>query len=556
MNMRKKMASKKTASIILWALIIVFLVGIVLISIPNQGAGGSGDANTPENNKVVAMVNGEKITAGQFDEAYRTLLEQPGTNADLQTAIRLRQQALNKQIDEMLTKQGLKQEGIRESNSVLRQMARDNALIQLQMIRESVKAQHEEQLTAAKTKEDKAKVKSEDAMFTEQLTTFMKSSSGRDIKTVTEKQFTSWFVNGFLMNRSTTGAYDQFVEFARVRLLGSAMLSKLPADKSPTNEDFVKKMRTKEAKASMIFIAAKERTPAGLDAAKVKAEKLHAELVKNPTAFAEKAKTESDHALSAGRGGDIDWVQAEMQYIPLMAEYLSFATEPGQISPVTLVVHQSYMDNMLGYLIVKVDKVRDRTDLPKGFKWDAEKDIEVLRTKDRYLEGLGQSNLSLLKVKADIKALSPEVSAYRAEENNKYDDRAKFLKQARTDTNFHIPEEVRAAITYSMINEVTEPAERINLLRQVLPYAGSGSNASSIHFELAQAYLKVGQKAEAMLQFDYAHLNGDSTDTQLREKLKAEYKTLGNAEKVKEMDTWLKEHPAAPPSSPFMMPPQ
>ena len=86
-----------------------------------------------------------------------------------------------------------------------------------------------------------------------------------------------------------------------------------------------------ERRASHILIKADKGAPAAdREKAKAKAEALLAELKKNPAAFAELAKKNSDDPGSAERGGDLDFFARGAMVKPF--EDAAFALKPGEIS--------------------------------------------------------------------------------------------------------------------------------------------------------------------------------------------------------------------------------
>ena len=104
-----------------------------------------------------------------------------------------------------------------------------------------------------------------------------------------------------------------------------------------------------ERRASHILIKADKGAPAADRAkARAKAEALLAELKKNPAAFAELAKKNSDDPGSAERGGDLDFFARGAMVKPF--EDAAFALKPGEISPL--------VETDFGYHIIQVTAVR------------------------------------------------------------------------------------------------------------------------------------------------------------------------------------------------------
>ena len=104
-----------------------------------------------------------------------------------------------------------------------------------------------------------------------------------------------------------------------------------------------------ERRASHILVQApKEASSAERQKAKAKAERLLADLRKNPASFAEVAKKNSDDAGSAERGGDLDFFARGAMVKSF--EDAAYAMQVGEISNV--------VETDFGYHIIRLDSVR------------------------------------------------------------------------------------------------------------------------------------------------------------------------------------------------------
>jgi peptidyl-prolyl cis-trans isomerase D len=104
-----------------------------------------------------------------------------------------------------------------------------------------------------------------------------------------------------------------------------------------------------ERRASHILVKAEKSGPAAQrEAAKAKAEKLLAEVKKNPTSFAELARKNSDDPGSAAKGGDLDFFGRGAMVKPF--EDAAFSLKQGEISGV--------VESDFGYHIIQVTGVR------------------------------------------------------------------------------------------------------------------------------------------------------------------------------------------------------
>ncbi len=110
-----------------------------------------------------------------------------------------------------------------------------------------------------------------------------------------------------------------------------------------------------QRRASHILVkAAKDAPAAEKAAAKAKAEKLLAEVRKNPNDFAKVAKANSDDPGSAERGGDLDFFGKGMMVKPF--EDTAYALKEGEISGV--------VESDFGFHIIKVTAIRPASTRP------------------------------------------------------------------------------------------------------------------------------------------------------------------------------------------------
>jgi hypothetical protein len=542
MSMRRKMASQQTATIILWVLIAVFLVGVLLWSVPptppgDNPTGGSGT------NKTIAKVNGVAIMSRALEEEFAKQSQQPGMSVDLTSALSMRQETFNKLVERQLLKETLKKLHVSSNYFTLRDMAKEYAQTQLLEMHESAETKAKEPAPAEKKDGKPAKPKSVDELYAQEMAEFMKAQGGKEIKSPTEQQFTRWMVNDFLLNT----VKEQYTEFAQKAAIGDALMQGLAA--SPTSEEFVKALNTKEVKARWIFITAEKPTKAAVDAAQKKANEVHAQISKAPASFADIAKKESKDFMTSSNGGDLGWIQSGKSYgIPLMAEYLAFSQKKGELGPVIQVNNKSYMGAQVGFAFLKVEDVRDLKDLPKDFNWDKKKASALARTKQRFQLELGSGHLEYARYAAVVDAISPEIAVYQAEALGEYIKADEFRAKAMTEKD--LPLVVQAAIKYRVAMSAPDQEKRIILIREALPFAGT--KVSQLHMELGRALAATGKKDEALEQYrNAAEISKAQADKSTVEGLKTEFKTLGATAEAQDLAVWLKEQekkaPAAPP---------
>jgi peptidyl-prolyl cis-trans isomerase D len=133
-----------------------------------------------------------------------------------------------------------------------------------------------------------------------------------------------------------------------------------------------------ERRASHILIKADANTSAADRAkAKAKAEALLAEVKKNPAAFADIARKNSDDPGSAEKGGDLDFFDRDGVAKPLADA--AFALKPGEIGPL--------VESEFGYHIVKLTEVRGGQKKPfEAVKAEIENEIQGQLAQKKYSE--------------------------------------------------------------------------------------------------------------------------------------------------------------------------
>jgi peptidyl-prolyl cis-trans isomerase D len=137
-----------------------------------------------------------------------------------------------------------------------------------------------------------------------------------------------------------------------------------------------------ERRASHVLVKADKDAPAGeRQKAKAKAEALLADLRKNPNAFADLARKNSDDAGSAERGGDLDFFGRGAMVKPF--EDAVFAMKPGEISNV--------IETDFGYHIIKLTAVRGGDKKPfDAVRPEIEAEVKRQLAQQRYAEAAEQ----------------------------------------------------------------------------------------------------------------------------------------------------------------------
>jgi peptidyl-prolyl cis-trans isomerase D len=137
-----------------------------------------------------------------------------------------------------------------------------------------------------------------------------------------------------------------------------------------------------ERRASHILVKADKDAPAAeRSKAKAKAEALLAEVRKNPAAFNDTAKKNSDDPGSAERGGDLDFFGRGAMVKPF--EDAAFAMKPGEIS--------NLVESDFGYHIIRLDALRGGEKKPfEAVRAEIENEVKTQLAQTRYAEAAEQ----------------------------------------------------------------------------------------------------------------------------------------------------------------------
>ncbi len=535
MSMRRKMASRQTATIILWVLIVIFLVSAIFMSLPGNflnppKSSGAADNYTGANgNVVLAKVNGSEITVADYNGAYNAQVSQDKRATSLDSALQVRSTLFADIIRARLAEQALKSFNIRNLDRALREYAEDYAqtsysgmLAQAQMQAQMMKEQ-------AKTPEEKKKLKSADELMGQQIAQFFSQISLQGNVALNEANYKRVFVNNYLLDAKQSIA-AQFREHVQTRLIGDAIMKK-DMGGNPLTEELLKKLNTQEVKASEIFIEDKTHSAKGLEAAKAKAITLHDAIKAAPETFAAVAKKESSDP-AASKGGDLGWIKGgdASNNLPITLEYLIFSGKENSLSPVIQVAKENRSMPTLshyGYAFVQINGIRDRAD-KKNSKWAQERDQFSKETRQRYELEFGSEYLAIQNINAKIECNSAELATYLDEM------RGDFVKadrdRAKAFTEQNIPPAVKAALGYRLAQNTKDHKARIDLLVPALQYAPPAT-ASGLYVDMAQSYAVLGNKKEAIVQLNNAK-NYALDDAGMLTVIRDEFRKIGAKEEA------------------------
>jgi len=604
MSMRRKMASKQTAMII-WALVVVFILGIALVSAPGMRGGGAGSAEkgAQRDPAVIATVGGESVTRGEFDIAFEQKLADADRYASMMGGggdqfgkiSKARKDALNEVIQKHLLSQAMKKFGIKMSDGLYHKIAKADAQSYLESERKSAETQAKQMADeyAKSTATNKTPVKTTEQILAESLGRMV--SQGQDPasrnddpskpKTAKESEFINWYIN--MMFDTKKGQDESFKFDAAFRTLGEYIATEFAKTEigaiDPFSEEYIKRINTEEVKASWIFIPAEKSDAASLTAAKEKADKLYATIVADPKKFGEIARTESKdiYTIEAdGALGKDGWLNqnTKKQYgsstLPAAAEYLAYALKPGELSPVTLMSYYSQQDRKdqfskgfaVGYAFVKVDDNSRPWEEKKALDWNKEKAELISKAKGDIARDFAQSYLDALRYQTKIEAKDDEVAYWLSSYELEVIKADELLPKVYASSN-KLPRQVQSVIAYYMANtpqklpESTgnqddatrkaavnkQQADKAKYLEEALP--DSGDQAPQLYLQIGRIYSSLKKTDDALRCFTNA-AQSDDKNKQLHEDLKAEFIILKSDENVAKMDKWLEEHKNDKPEAP------
>ncbi len=598
MSMRRKMASKQTA-IILWVLIVVFIAGIALISIPagmRGGGGGSIAAGAKRDATVIATVGGDSVTRGELDIAFEQKMADNeryasmmgGSGGDQFAKIsKARKEALTEVIQKHLLNQSLKKFGIKMSDGLYHKIAKVDAQAYLDSEKKSAESQVKQMAdeAAKSTATVKPPVKTTEQVLGESMSRMM--SQGQEVapgkKNPSESEFIRWYVS--MMFDAKDGQDESFKFDASLRTLGEYMGTKFATEMGamdPFSEAYVKKINTEEVKASWIFIPAEKADAASLGEAKKKADDLYAKVIADPKSFGENAKASSKDINSMdanGVWGKDGWLnqtskRMEQSTFPALAEYLAYALKPGEISPVTLMTFYSQQDAKdrfskgfyVGYAFVKVDDNSRPWEEKKTLDWNLEKNALMYQSKSGIARDLARGYLEAIRYQTPVVAKDDEVAYWMADIEMEVIKANELLPKAY-EMRSKLPKQVQSVLAYNMSympqsmpitpgnqDDATREAaqkkmlaDKAKYLEEALP--DSGDQAPELYLQIGRIYSFLKKNDDAIRCFTNAY-QSDNKTKKLHEDLRVEFDKLGDSKNVEKMDKWLLEHKDDKPEQP------
>lgn len=535
MSMRRKMASRKTANYILYFLIAVFLVGVALWSVPGRGGFNATPQQAAQKSGVIAKVNGSRISADDFEKEYSKMIS--GRAPDIYTILDARKEVVKGLVQEAINKQAQKSLHVSVSDRMLKEKATESLRFEvLEDRRKQFEEQAKTEAEKAKTAEEKKKLKTAEQLYTDWMTNIvnndLKKRKKPEIKNTTEAQFIKWYED--YLDRNEYGDRDNRIQSISNSMLGEKWLAKQEFFGDIFAEDYVKMLKTKQVDASWIVITVDGQDLAALDTAQKKIASIRADIVKNPAAF-ETYAGESNDRMTSFNGGELDWVPEGK--LPVLAEYYAYTMKVNSLSPIMLAVYGSQTKRQLAYVILKVNKIRNRSDI-KDFNWKKEKETDCYMTKTRYEMELGEECMLFMRQKSLITSEDPEIQYYLADLADNNDKRDKILTQILKEqkTSRKVPEMVMAAMSYKAAMDTKDQKERINYLEDAIQGA---DNVADLLYKLGLAYKEVKNNDKALSRFKLAYYALKESDTILARNLQTEFMKLKNDDFMNKTKKWL-----------------
>lgn len=363
--------------------IMFFLVVLIIPSFVFFGVQGYSQFGSAENT-AVARVDGEKITQGEWDQAHQRRIEQirqqnPGIDAKLLDAPELKRETLEQLVrDRVLFTAAAKSHLTVSDERLQRELFEVPQLAALKRPDGSIdvpayKALLEAQGMTPEMFEARVRQQATLAQVTGGVEGSALASQGAARAVLDallqrrEVQLQRFDVKDYLAKvnptdaelaayhqahqgefRTTEQARIEYVTLGLDSLMAGVTVS--PDDlRKYYDENVSRYTSAEERRASHILVKADKDMPADQRAkAKAKAEGLLAELRKNPAAFGELAKKNSDDPGSAERGGDLDFFGRGAMVKPF--EDAVYAMKPGEIS--------NLVESDFGYHIIRLDALR------------------------------------------------------------------------------------------------------------------------------------------------------------------------------------------------------
>lgn len=499
---KRHMHLPSPAEFIFYLIILIFVVGAYYTfggparSHRDEYSGRQGRVSA-----IVAVVNGEKIPRSAF-EARLALQEDFGREKDITQERWLKMSILNSLIDEKLTEQAVKREGIK-------------------ITKEDVKKKIEEEVTQTinlRFSDEKAKFRylKKQGKTPQQLEDEIRREISKDKerlqRTIAEEKLRQ------LVEQRVTLTDEELKEsFTEIR--ASHILIKPEEELKRT----LKNAGSKPEQADADTLA------------RQKAEKLLAQL-KNGADFAKLAREHSDDPGSAPKGGDLGFFRKGMMVREF--EEAAFKLQPGQISEI--------VKSPFGYHIIKISA--RKTELPKDFEKNKNVYREQVLSERKFRAW--QEYQETLKAQAKIEIRDKELLAYKLLEEAAKSGTMDKLKQMQAkqlleEAVKENPGNATAMWELAALYEQEGNKQRAVELLEAASAIPEGAAAPMLHVKLGELYEALKQKDKAIAEYQNAFDRASTftpanyfTNMQIEQKLKA----MGETTLVKQVTQWLEDY--------------
>jgi hypothetical protein len=561
MTFRRKMASTNFVSIVMWIIIIVFVASIFLFV-------GTGD-KPPINESglrvtsgTLLKINNQKIKGDVYQEILVKIKgEQP---LNINNALQIRKEALNKIIDDTIFNQSVKQMDADVSDKeAIKEMGEQLRISVLLPRRIEVEKQAKDEAAKAKTDAEKKKLKPADVLYKDWMTEIINQQSATQAEkdkyaAPNDEKFIEWYKEVYLKKDPTSFADQKKGVIASN--LGKKYIAMLQASQMAgvnlMDEKFAKNARLMKVDASWIIYAPEGGGKDALLKAMAKANKGFEAIKKSPGAFNTEIENSAD-MMSRYSGGSI-YGGVTGGKIPPVAEYYAFTLKKGQISPPFLAEYKNIytQESKPAYIIMRIDGNMTPNPEAKDVNWDKMKTPEMFKHKMRIEQDMGKQLLSENKQYATITTEDMLIQSFLddigGDMKKTLADRKLLLANAKAIEG--LDEITKAAVNYDVGKKSTDVKERIKYLSEA---AIGVDNAGELHYDLGMAFMDDKKQKEARNQFIYAFESiggGGQTEQALVQNLKTQFITLKDKEYTDLTKKWLETHKNQPSNNGSGMP--
>lgn len=501
---------------VLWALIIAFVIGLPLLFVPGRIFGGREEQEPGTTaDEVIAAVNGQPLTRADVSQSLsRTLNErlpfllQSGQGIGIGQLWMVRYQAFEEAVQRQLLLEAARQQGISVSSGEAKKQAQ-------QLVDQEI-AQLKSQYQGPQLEEVFARIAAR--------------QGERVRETMSERQFAKWAMDRYLDKSS--GLRDDLVI--------QKFQQSVAAQVSTSEQDLLQSYDKASVRHIVVVLHPEGKSPEATQAAartdeqaRKRAEELLAR-IKAGVDFVALAKAESDDPAAKQTGGLMEDV-GRGRMAPEWDEAV-FALKPGEVSgPIKL---------PWGYEVVRMEKIG--RELPPDFEKNKQ---QLLKSHADQRRGEAMQKLVTdLRQKAKVEVSDPEMQAYQAMMQGKFDEAQVKLAEAQTEARSAGGLEAASVFWElgSLLAEEKTWEEAGNAFAEAADALSSeeaallpGGRAEAL-MALANACEQQGNTTEAVEWYQAA---SDATEVPtVHSQLQSVFQKLGRQDLVKQEQDWIAKY--------------